>query len=468
MSEQHSLTDWQILAEKSLKGASLDSLNHSTASGLSFEPLYHTRPDTKSILHGPGLQRWDNRLNVLGTSAAEQNSHALNGLSGGIGSLQLCVGQNSPLAIASIANVLDGVQLDLATVSLQAGMEFTGASETLHELWVSRGFTAEQINMSVNADPIGTIAANGLPVESLDRALSDLCKLVQTSSQSMPNARAVGVNVVAYHNAGATMQQELCSAMSTAVTYLESMIQHGLTETQAVNSIVFQLACDADHIANVVKLRALRALWHHIATAFGVQTPSTQMVVETSQRMLSKRSVWVNHLRNVSAASAAAMGGAEAIIVHPHNIVDSAILDSQFDIAARVARNTAHMLSDEAAMTFVHDPMAGAFAIEQLTHELTSSTWQQLQQLELDGGLVHCLKTGEWQTQIAAAHAHRIQRLQNEDDIAVGVNRFNSDALTQSDNNDTTAVSNDSAGVVALQGVREAAAFEHNETERTS
>jgi len=49
--EAGSLEDWKHIAEKSLRGASVDSLNKRTANGLETAPLYTDRPAGQTSLN---------------------------------------------------------------------------------------------------------------------------------------------------------------------------------------------------------------------------------------------------------------------------------------------------------------------------------------------------------------------------------------------------------------------------------
>ncbi len=463
--EQRTAADWETLARKSLRGdTTLEDLTKTTIDGLQLKPLYHARPATDIPSPATELKRWDNRLHVIGDSAQEQNKNALQGLQGGISSLELLVGYpelQNVLPIASLGNVLSKVQLDIAAISLHAGSATQPAADALVQLCKNKGVNKNEISISVNADPIGTLAYCGLLQTPLDEAIANVGQSAKHFSD-LPNVSIACCNAVPYHNAGANASQEISAAIATACVYMDSLMDAGLNATDAANKLVFQMACDADHLLNNVKLRTLRQLWQHIAAAYGAQHATCNLVVETSQRMLSKREPWVNHLRNVNAATAAALGGAQSVIVHPHNRIDGHYIDTEAPIAIRVARNTPIILSEESAMHFVHDPMAGSYAVENLTAELSTQSWQALQTLESEGGLINSLQNGSWQQAIAAVHAERVQRLKDDTAVSVGVNRFN-EATVKTDSTHANSVipSKMQAGSVVqrLAPVREAQEF---------
>ena len=461
---QYSLEDWQAIATKSLRGDALASLSHTSANGLSIDPLYTSRPEATNNIPPSPLQRWDNRLAVLGHSANEQNASLLAGLRGGVSSAQIQLDypeQQSPVNTDQLASVLKNVQLDIIPISVMAGSRFVKAAKQIESIWSRQNVNAETAFASFNADPIGTLASCGKLATELETLLADMTKLAQHSHNTFPHVKTVCVNSTCYHNAGASLEQELVASIATAAAYMQTMLDAGMDAQSAHDAITFQVACDADTLVNVVKLRTLKALWHHLANHLGVVQATLQLVVETSLRMQSRNQPWLNHLRNVSAAAAAAMGCAQSIIVHPHNYIDGVFVDDDVELSARVARNIAIILSEESAITFVHDPMGGSYTIENLTSTLCNSTWLALQQLENDGGLIQALTSGQWQSQIAASQKQRVTRLHEELDVQVAVNRY---TLTSPEATKQAKQSTQSRQVFEptqkLRTVREAAEFE--------
>lgn len=430
--DQQTIEQWQALAEKSLKGQSLESLTRITPGQITTHPLYTQRPESQTALQPSPLKRWDNRLAVLGTTNSEKNANVLAGLAGGISSLQLSMenntlddtDQNATLSAADLLAIFKDVQLNIVPVSLLSGKHFTANAKTMESVFAKLGVPINDTCIAFNADPIGYMAQSGDEQIDLPVLLNELVVLAKHTLQNLPKSTTVCVNASCYHNAGGSIEQELVATIATASIYMQSMLDAGIKAQDACDTLAFQLSCDADVLSNVVKLRVLKSLWHHVATAMGAEKPGCQLTVESSKRMQSLMSPWNNHLRNVSSATAAAMGGAQSIVIHPHNYIDNQFLDKDIALSARVARNIPIIVSEESHLNFVHDPMAGAYSVESISTTLSNACWQSLQQLERDGGLIDALQTGRYQTAIAHSQKQRIQRLSDEQDVQVGVNRY--------------------------------------------
>lgn len=426
--EAVSFTEWRELAERSLgDDRTLSNIARKSLDGNIISPLYHERPMPVQHYKSDPLPHWDNRLCVTGNSVNECRADALRGLEGGITSLELHVNDSAgdnKLPVDGLQDTLASVHLDMAAISLRAGNSTVAAADALGRCWQAHGIAADSVAAAFNADPMATLAASGQLNKPFGSALQELASLARESASTHPQITAVCVNSTCYHNAGASPVQELVAAIATAALYLDAMLDAGMQPATACNTLVFQTACDADYLMSLTKLRALQRLWRHLVQQTGIDDISAAIVVETSTRYLSRREPWVNHLRNVSATSAAAVGGAQTIIVHPHNCVAGHWLDEDRAAGIRLARNLPLILQHECAITAVRDPMAGAYAADTLTDDICQNVWSELRQLQAADGLLRSLQNGHLQRSIAETQSLRIARLLAETDIRVGVNRF--------------------------------------------
>jgi methylmalonyl-CoA mutase len=98
----------------------------------------------------------------------------------------------------------------------------------------------------------------------------------------------------------------------------------------------------------------------------------------TSRPMLTRHDPWVNMLRTTVAAFAAGVGGADSVTVLPFD----SPLGRPDAFGRRIARNTSHLLIDEAHVAHVADPAGGAYAVEKLTDDLARAAWELFGRLE--------------------------------------------------------------------------------------
>jgi methylmalonyl-CoA mutase len=79
-----------------------------------------------------------------------------------------------------------------------------------------------------------------------------------------------------------------------------------------------------------------------------------------------------NLLKATTAAMAAVMGGCNALTIDAD--------DANNITMTRMARNVSSILREESHLDKVADPLAGAYAVQEMTHALAHAAWPLLQQ----------------------------------------------------------------------------------------
>src|SRR6202012_5109548 len=349
---------------------------------------------------GPVIDGWDIRQQHAHPDPRRSNEAVLADLENGVTSLWLTVG-GSGLPVSALPDVLDGVYLNLAGVVLDAGAEFAEAAAQLFTLWTDGpgAVPAPEASGNLGADPLGLLARTGQDAETGSQLVA-AGQLAARCEREFPGVRALTVDALPYHDAGASAEQELGLALSTAVAYLRQLTESGLPADTAAGQLEFRYAAGADQFLTIAKLRAARRLWSRGAEASGIGPAGAaqRQHAVTSSVMMTRRDPWVNMLRTTVACLAAALGGADAITVLPF---DDA-LGLPDDFARRIARNTQALLHDESSLGRVIDPAGGSWYVEHLTDQLARAAWEQFQLTERDGGLRAALDGGQVAGRIAA------------------------------------------------------------------
>ena len=125
-------------------------------------------------------------------------------------------------------------------------------------------------------------------------------------------------------------------------------------------------------------------------------------------------------LRTTAACAAAAFGGADAITVLPY----SWALGKPDQFARRIARNTQIIAQEESALGRVVDPAGGSWYVEKLTDELAKRAWETFQEIEAEGGMIGCLKSGLSPTRIETVATARDKAIATGKAELTGVSAF--------------------------------------------
>lgn len=314
-------------------------LTRTTLDGIAVTPL-----GTASLLDGLETSGrptrsgdWDIRAQVT------TNEEALTDLDGGVTSLWL-------RGDADLTGLLEGVLLDLAPVVLD-GQD-------------PAAFLAYAEGREVHAD-------TNLGVPAAD-ASADLAQQAKERG-----VRAFVVDASAIHDQGASDVQELAWAMAAGATYLRTLTDAGLSVDDAASLVEFRYAATDEQFATIAKLRAARRLWTRVLE---LSNGSGEMKLHavTSRPMMTKYDPWVNMLRTTVAAFAAGVGGADSVTVLPFD----SPLGHPDAFGRRIARNTSHLLIDEAHVAHVADPAGGSYAVEKLTDDLARAAWETFGRLD--------------------------------------------------------------------------------------
>jgi methylmalonyl-CoA mutase len=435
---------WQRLVEgvlaKSGQGgltgaAAEQALATEVEDGLRVQPLYtaqDTAPDPGwpgfapftrgGRAQGPAVSGWDVRQQHAHPDPQRTNELVLADLENGVTSLWLTIG-GSGLPVTALGDVLTGVYLDLAGVVLDAGDDFAAAAERLFALYTDgpSAVAAGEVTGNLGADPFGQIARTGQDTDTAQR-LEEATLLAGRCVRDFPGIRALTVDALPYHEAGASTAQELGLSLSTAVGYLRELTRAGLTADQAAGQLEFRYSAGADQFLTIAKLRAARRLWSRVAEVCGVgpAAAAQRQHAVTSAVMMAERDPWVNMLRTTVACLGAGAGGADAITVLPF---DSALgLPDNF--ARRIARNTQAILLDEANLARVADPAGGSWYVERLTGQLARGAWVWFQEIERAGGQHAALGSGLIAGRIAQNWAKRTANLARRREPVTGVSEF--------------------------------------------
>jgi methylmalonyl-CoA mutase len=425
--------DWQRLVARVLHspdGAAAPEreLATLTLDGIEIAPLY-TADDRSGGAGYPGQAPfvrgrtvsghragWDIRGRYGHPDPAVAREQIMTDLDGGVSSLWLEIGAGA-IPVEAIPDVLAEVDLDLATVVLDAGEHAGAAAQILLDTAGRRGVPQGRLQAVLGIDPIGLLARTGL-----DAGMADATALAARCAADLPGVRAIVVDALPFHDAGGTDATELGCALAAGVEYLRVLAADGLPMAGAFGQLEFRYAATADQFATVAKLRAARRTWSRVASQCGVagEAAGQRQHAVSSWPMTTRRDPWNNILRGTLACFAAGVGGADAITVLPFD----AALGRPDVLALRIARNTHAVLAEESHVARVIDPAGGSWYVENLTEALAQRAWVWFQEIERSGGLSAALRSGMVADRIAASRDARRASLAHRREAVTGVSEF--------------------------------------------
>lgn len=415
-------SDWEELAQKALKGASLDRLTATTYDGIAIKPLY-TAFDAQGISHsqaGAGRDPflpWDIRQIVTDSDPARANAVALHDLEHGVSSIEFHI---DPAGIHGVNTgsrnafpiLTKGILTSLATIALSAP---TNPLRVATDLSANiPNHDAKTAKLAFNLDPMAQMMLGDAPVSP-----SDAVAFAKEAATRFPAATALRADARPIHEGGGSEAQELAVLIASGIAHLKAGDAIGLSAEDINATLLFTMSVGPDVVLEVAKLQAARRLWARVMQACGSPAPMNLQAV-TSGRMQTIADPWTNILRATCAAFAAGAGGADSVTVLPFTSA-FAVAD---EAARRIARNTQLILQEESHLGRVSDPAAGAWAIEILADDLAKVAWGRLQEIEKAGGLGAALGLGLVQGWVSQTRAARERDVARRKTPLIGVSLF--------------------------------------------
>jgi len=158
---------------------------------------------------------------------------------------------------------------------------------------------------------------------------------------------------------------------------------------------------------------------------------------QTSGVSLTSQDPYNNIVRTTIEAMAAVFGGTQSL--HTNSFDEALALPTDF--SARIARNTQLILREESGLTDVVDPLGGSYYVESLTDSLMAEARKLIDEVEQLGGMTEAVSSGMPKLRIEQAAAVRQARIDQGDEVVVGVNRYTTeeteDISIRSVDNDT-------------------------------
>jgi methylmalonyl-CoA mutase len=413
-------------------------------------------------------QPWAIRQECATPTRAAANAQILEDLEGGATEVILRVDPTGKrgvpvTSVDDLDEVLAGVYPELAPVALDAVSGAPAAAAALASLWSRRGLEPAELRGSLRLDPIGALARPGADADEIRGVISEATSIFASVRLKFPSVHVFSVDTAPYVDAGASASFELALATATAIAYLRAGDAGGIAPADLAAGLEFTLISGPDQFLEIAKLRAARRLWAAALEHCGVAPHAcrSRTYARTSRRMVSSLDPWVNLLRATTAAFAGGVGGADGLTVLPFDEAVGETVGEPGPLARRIARNTQHVLIEEASLHRVADPAGGSWYVESLTDAIARQAWSELQAIERTGGIVEALRDGLIQERLADASHRRHEEIAHRRRALTGVNTFpllGDDGLARSEPRHPAPDGVADGGLVAD---RDAAAFEH-------
>ena len=454
--------EWNELAEKELRGRSIEDLNVVTPEGIEVKPLYTEEdldgldhlggvPGVAPFVRGPRATMYTNRpwtiRQYAGFSTAEE-SNAFYRANLDAGQMGLSVafdlathrGYDSDhprvvgdvgkagVAIDSVEDMkilFDGIPLDQMSVS----MTMNGAVLPIMACYIvaaeEQGVDQSQLSGTIQNDILKEFMVRNTYIYPPEPSMRIVADIIEYTSVHMPRFNSISISGYHIQEAGATVDLELAYTLADGVEYVRAALDAGLGIDTFAPRLSFFFNIGMDLFMEVAKLRAARLLWAELMEQFDPQHPKSSMLrthCQTSGVSLTEQDPYNNIVRTTIEAMAGVLGGTQSL--HTNSFDEAMGLPTEF--SAKIARNTQLILAEESGITRTVDPLAGSYYVESLTAELAERAREIIAEVEAAGGMTKAIAAGTPKLRIEEAAALRQVRIDRGQDAIVGVNKYRS------------------------------------------
>ena len=330
-------------------------------------------------------------------------------------------------SLEDMQRLFDGIPLD----SVSTSMTINATAAILLALYLAvarrQNVSFEKVKGTLQNDILKEYIARGTYIYPPAPSLRLVTDTFAFCAHQVPNWNTISISGYHIREAGSTAVQEVAFTLADGITYVEAALQAGLKIDDFAPRLSFFFNAHNNLLEEIAKFRAARRLWARIMRdRFKARDARSQMLrfhTQTAGSSLTAQQPEVNIVRTTIQALAAVLGGTQSLHT---NAMDEA-LALPTEEAARLALRTQQVIAYESGVADTADPLAGSYAIEQLTHEIEDRASNYLERIDAMGGMLRAIETGYVQKEIQES-AYRYQRaIEQEESVVVGVNRFQSE-----------------------------------------
>lgn len=294
-----------------------------------------------------------------------------------------------------------------------------------------RSAVAHQLAGTTQNDIIKEYLSRGTYVFPPEHSLRLISDMIAYTVHEIPKWNPI--NICSYHlqEAGATPTQELAYALCTAIAVLDQVRASGQVDEadfeKVVGRISFFVNAGVRFIEETCKMRAFVQLWDEITRErygvqdekmrrfrYGVQVNSlglTEAQPENNVQRIVLEMLGVTLSKNARARAVQLPAWNEALgLPRPW--------DQQWSLRLQ------QVLAFESDLLEYDDIFDGSHVIEAKVASLVESARAEIDRVQALGGAIAAVESGYMKQALVSAHAARRARIENGDEIIVGVNKY--------------------------------------------
>ncbi|MFH1957798.1 MAG: methylmalonyl-CoA mutase family protein [bacterium] len=349
---------------------------------------------------------------------------------------QLAIGEVGRVGVAidslqDMELLFKGVPLDKVSTS----MTINSPCAILLAMYIAvaekQGVKLSQLTGTTQNDILKEYIARGTYIFPPRPSLRLTADVIEYASSHLPRWNPISISGYHIREAGSTAVQELAFTLADGLTYVKSLLERNLKVDDFAPRFSFFFAVHNNFFEEVAKFRAARRLWARLMKErFEATNPKSLMLrfhTQTGGSTLTAQQPDNNIVRVTMQALAAVLGGTQSL--HTNSRDEALSLPSEDSV--RIALRTQQIIAYESGVTDTVDPLAGSYYLETLTGQMEEEALAYIKKIDDLGGMLKAIEKGFIQGEIQNSAYVLQKKIEDEEEIVVGLNKFQSEEATK-------------------------------------
>ncbi len=327
-------------------------------------------------------------------------------------------------SLRDMEQLFDGIPLDKVSTS----MTINSTAAILLAMYIAvaekQGVTSEQLTGTIQNDLLKEYIARGTYIFPPKPSMRVITNLFAFCNEKVPKWNTISISGYHIREAGSTAVQEVAFTLANALAYVKAAVESGMDVDSFAGRLSFFFASHNNLLEEVAKFRAARRLYAKLMKErFGAKKPNSMKLrfhTQTCGHTLTAQQPENNVIRVTLQALAAVLGGTQSL--HTNSLDEALALPTER--AVTLALRTQQIIAHESGAADSIDPLGGSYLIEQLTDEIEHRALAYIEKIDELGGAVSAIEEGFQQKEIGDAAYMEQQRIEKDERIIVGLNKF--------------------------------------------
>ncbi|MEA2067243.1 MAG: methylmalonyl-CoA mutase family protein [Thermotogota bacterium] len=320
-----------------------------------------------------------------------------------------------------------GIPLDRVSTS----MTINSTAAILLSMYIAlaekQGVSPDKLKGTIQNDILKEYIARGTYIFPPKPSMKIITDIFEYCSKHLPGFNTISISGYHIREAGANAVQEIAFTLADGIAYVEAAIDAGLDPNVFGKRLSFFFNAHNNFFEEIAKFRAARRLWARIMKErFKVKNNKALRLrfhTQTGGSTLTAQQPLNNIARVAYQALAAVLGGTQSL--HTNSYDEALGLPTEESVTA--ALRTQQIIAYETGVADTVDPLGGSYFIEKLTSDIEKKVMEYLSKIDDLGGMVKAIEKGYIQKEILNTAYEYQLNVENQKEIVVGVNKFQTD-----------------------------------------